>query len=171
MNPEMMLEFFRAYNWLQNHPAMTPDDFRGGFPGNLCTEVVLVNPLTDSIDDDESLNISPRIWLECGPCVEATEDEIEFEVFHRGDLHGTHDIDLDCGGDTFEEAIIELARLFRGKYGDYVPDDVEPLTQENLGESLDGFLSSYGKWMENSTTERWDLIKEKAPPPLNPSEE
>ena len=30
----------------------------------------------------------------------------------------THDIDLDCGGDTFEEAIIELAKLVKKYYGD-----------------------------------------------------
>lgn len=40
------------------------------------------------------------------------------------ELHftSTHDWKLDCGGDTFEEAIIELANLVFKHHGTYEPD-------------------------------------------------
>ncbi len=37
------------------------------------------------------------IWLECG-------------------THGHHDINLDCGGGTFEEVVAKLAALVKEKY-------------------------------------------------------
>jgi len=66
-------------------------------------EVVKINPKTDSIDDDKTLNTKVQIWLEAGPYI---------------GKHHAHDIDLDCGADTFEEAIIELASLVKQYYGD-----------------------------------------------------
>ena len=65
-------------------------------------EVVKVNPETNEIDDDNSKNTKTQVWLEFGGI---TYDET-FKC-----LMGIHDIDLDCGADTFEEAIIELAYL------------------------------------------------------------
>lgn len=63
--------------------------------------VVKVNPKTNEISDDVELNSKTRIWLECG----ITPNE--------------HDIRLDCGGDTFEEAIIQLADLVIKHFGFY----------------------------------------------------
>jgi hypothetical protein len=70
-----------------------------------CLDIAIekVNPATDSIDDDSSLNTKIEVWLECGPY----EEEYD---------NGMHDVDLDCGADTFEEAIIVLANLVYAKY-------------------------------------------------------
>jgi len=65
--------------------------------------VVKVNPLTNEVDDDQTKNTKTQVWLEVGPWS---------EQYH------THDWDLDCGGDTFEEAIIKLADLVKQYYGD-----------------------------------------------------
>lgn len=64
---------------------------------------VRVNPWTNAIDDDNSLNTKMQVWLECGEYIQEENN-------------GMHDIDLDCGGDTFEEAIVILANKVSAKY-------------------------------------------------------
>lgn len=100
-------DFYEAYNFLRQHnitKTYTKLDDKSkemeidNFYKCLDIDVVKVNPFTNSIDDNESLNIKTQVWLEFGgwskkynmPC---------------------HDCDLDSFGDTFEEAIIELANL------------------------------------------------------------
>ena len=92
-------EFYNAWYWLWGHPA-----FHGKFLYCLDIEPVLVNPATRRVEDDESLNTKTEIWLELGP---------------YNSRYATHDIDLDCGGWTFEEAIIKLRDLVEFKYGAY----------------------------------------------------
>lgn len=87
---------FEAWEYLSNH-----DIFQGHFTRALDIDVVKVNPETQMIDDNDELNTKIEIWLECGP-------------YNKDYL--THDVDLDCGGDTFEEAICELAKLVKEKY-------------------------------------------------------
>ena len=112
-----------AWYWLCNHPAFLRVCAAGriisaeGFKGSLDIDLVLVNPETNSIDDDESNNTGLRYWLECGPW-----RWIEMFPSGRCSEHSSHDIDLDCGGATFEEAILKLRDLVLGKYGDYDPD-------------------------------------------------
>lgn len=91
-------DFYNAYTYLTNHII-----FNNNFLKCLDIEVVKVNPKTLEIDNDKSLNTKVQIWLECGPYVN-----------HQI----THDIDLDCGGNNFESAIIELADLVHKYYGD-----------------------------------------------------
>ncbi len=90
--------FYDAFNYLENHPI-----FKGHFNKCLEVEVVRVNPATMKIEDNKILNTKTQVWLECGPFVD-------------GEI--THDIDLDCGDDTFEIAIVELAELVRKHYSD-----------------------------------------------------
>lgn len=90
------MDFYESFNYLENHKI-----FAGAFTCVLDIAVVKVNPETLEIDDDETKNTKINVWLECGP-----KRENYFE----------HDIDLDCGGDTFEDAIIELAKLVKNKY-------------------------------------------------------
>jgi hypothetical protein len=75
--------------------------------------VVKVNPKTNSVVKDESKNTATRIWLEWGPI---SLDEYYEE--HWG-ISPVHDTRLDCGGKTFEEAVITLANLVIEYYGDY----------------------------------------------------
>ena len=68
----------------------------------LRVEVVKVNPNTMEIDLDNSKNTKVQVWLEFGG------------VFYNETFNcfqSYHDINLDCGADTFEQAIIELAKL------------------------------------------------------------
>ena len=93
------MDFYAAWRFLEKHKI-----FEGFFNDGLWVKAVKVNPETDAIDDDATKNTKVQIWLECG----AYEEPCGF----------AHDTDLDCGGDTFEAAIIELARLVRKYYTD-----------------------------------------------------
>ena len=64
---------------------------------HLDIDVVKVNPKTRRVDDNETKNTKIEYWIECG-------------------LPGEHDIKLDCGGDSFEEAVINLSRLLKRYY-------------------------------------------------------
>lgn len=92
------MNFYDSFYYLENHII-----FDNKFQKCLDIEIVKVNPKTNIIDNDSSLNTKIQVWLECGP--------------YQKDCY-THDIDLDCGGDTFEEAIIKLAKLVKKYYGD-----------------------------------------------------
>jgi len=116
-----MFNFHTAWSYLDDHIIFSdrhttyPDSI---FQQCLDIEVVKVNPQTDSIDDNRKLNTKVQIWLEAGP--------------HIG-RHHAHDIDLDCGADTFEEAIIELASLVKQKYSDN-PEVSMKIVQEDYGD-------------------------------------
>lgn len=96
------MDFYKAYHFLKRHE-------KGYFMDALDIEVVKVNPAKNEIDDDRSKNTHVRVWLETGPEV------------------GTHDYALDCGGNTFEEAIIRLAELVRFYYDENNRDDCDDL--------------------------------------------
>lgn len=102
--------FYEAWGYLKNHPIfieryeLVKDMESSIFEDYLNIIPVKINPNTKEIDDDNSKNTEIKIWLEVGPYTE------------RGIK--THDVYLDCGGNTFEEAIIELAKLVKKKYGD-----------------------------------------------------
>lgn len=88
--------FYDAWRYLDEHTI-----FKGRFNSCLDIDVAKVNPDTGKIENDISKNTKTEVWLECGP-------------WERDCL--IHDLDLDCGGDTFEDAIIKLAELVRLKY-------------------------------------------------------
>lgn len=91
-------DFDKAYEYLKKHPI-----FNNCFLDCIDLQTVDVNPNTDEIDENEELNTKMQIWIECGP-------------YQKDCL--THDINLDCGGDTIEDATINLANLVRLYYGD-----------------------------------------------------
>jgi hypothetical protein len=72
--------------------------------------VAKVNPETGRMDDDDVLNTKAEIWLETGPWRWPSRSFDEYEV-------PFHDHRLDCGGDTYEEAIVEMARKVHDLYG------------------------------------------------------
>lgn len=69
-------------------------------------DVVMINPENGYIDSDKSKNTQIEILLECGMLEDGSP---------------AHDIELDCGGYTFEEAIINLANLVIEHY----PEETE----------------------------------------------
>ena len=89
-------------------------------------DVEKVNPKTCRIDDNNKLNTKVRVWLECGEpyCLRDdcdTQGRLNWEITwaknngldpdeYLDEVHyNSHIIDYDCGGDTFEEAIVNLA--------------------------------------------------------------
>jgi len=106
-------DFYTAYWWLYDHPIyqykyMEECSYTDSmFHRALDIQPVKVNPKNNTIEDDTTLNTKTRIWIES-----ASDYDIENRCFT------THDGFLDCGGDTFEEAIIELAKLVYHYYGE-----------------------------------------------------
>lgn len=117
-NPQVYSdEFYTAWWWLVMHPAFNHAGERPGFTDSLVIDLAKVNPETSKIEDDKTLNTKVEVWLEAGPWIDPSEagypeDWAETEV-------ASHDINLDCGGDTFEEAIIKMAELVKKHYGEY----------------------------------------------------
>lgn len=99
-------DFYTAYTYLEDHDIFKDDRGYSRFQDCLDIDVVKLNPETECIEPNPILNTETNVWLECGPYL-PTEDN------KRG---LTHDIDLDSGGKTFEEAIIELANLVLDKF-------------------------------------------------------
>ena len=108
----MKRDFYEAFWWLSEHPHYQYEF--GGFGTNsffqqaiIEIEVVKVNPKNNTIEDDKTLNTKTQVWIEPG-----TDFNNEWGVCE------THEWFLDCGGDTFEEAIINLAEDVFRFYGD-----------------------------------------------------
>ena len=70
---------------------------------SLDISIVKVNPKTSEQDDNPKKNTKIEYWLEGGLWNE------EFECYE-------HDIRLDCGAETFEEAFIEYSKLVKKYY-------------------------------------------------------
>ena len=125
--PHNIDNFYDAYHFLHDHPhffykGKMWDHNEPGFEDNLTIMVVKVNPENNRIEDDDSLNTKTMVWLECGGYSDITSHEMEI-ADSKSLLSGwrTHDWDLDCGADTFEDAIMALAKDVMEKYGDYPP--------------------------------------------------
>ena len=101
--PEVeFVDFYEAFHYLQDHPMVESSDVK--FSRCLDIMVVKIDPNINAIDLVDSIkNTKTQIWLEFGPW-----DPIEKAPMH--------DIRLDCGGDTFEEAVIQLANRVRQYY-------------------------------------------------------
>jgi hypothetical protein len=69
---------------------------------------------------DSSKNVRVEVWLELGP-VEWGHHQPEYEIKEGARCYKMHfhDVDLDTGAPTFDEALIKLARKVQKKYGDY----------------------------------------------------
>lgn len=102
-------DFYTAYNFLADHEMckykIKSTNYKvSKFYNCLEIDVVKVNPINSMIENDDNRNTKTEVWLEFGAVLE--EDVCE------------HDTRLDCGGDTFEEAIVELANLVDTYYLD-----------------------------------------------------
>ncbi len=114
-------DFFSAWQFLLDHP-MFRDEYRvGNFHACLDVDVVRVNPRTERIDRKRpERNTATRVWLECGAWVWPQElSEAEREMLPHG--VPSHDPDLDCAGETFEEAVLALATKVFEKFGTKYP--------------------------------------------------
>lgn len=114
-DPPVIKDAFDAWWFLQEHPKFFhPDrmeigEMCGDFKSDcLDIDIQRVCPITKCIEADPTRNTLNQVWLECGPY-----------VYDDGVVVTSHDCNLDCGGDTFEEAILQLAHLVIEWYGDY----------------------------------------------------
>lgn len=94
------MNFYESWKFLEEHKM-----FNESFSHDLWVEVVKVNPETNEIDNDEKKNTKIQVWLEHGS-------------YNEEHHCCSHDYDLDCGGNTFEDAIIKLAKLVKKYYTD-----------------------------------------------------
>jgi len=112
---EIRMDFHEAWSWLNDHPLFTSEGIGGSGVGCLYIEVVRVNPDNETIEDNEWLNTTTRVWLEGGPW--------ERNLYEGTDLPPmdgwSHDINLDCGAPTFEEALLKFVELVKKHYGEY----------------------------------------------------
>lgn len=105
------MNFFEAWNWLERHPyflhkpLLERDLYYSIFQKSLSIEVVKVHPETKMIEKDEKDNTLIQVWLECG------------EQNEHGEI--IHDYKLDSGGNSFEEAILDLYEKVKKEYGEY----------------------------------------------------
>ena len=117
-------DFYEAHRFLEEHHAFENKKFGDvEFHESLDIAVVKVNPETNEVDDDDSKNTKVQIWLEAGEWYE--------EEGYAGFCHNT---DLDTGGDTFEEAIINMANLVLKHFGENPEGYGEP-TEEELAQA------------------------------------
>lgn len=111
-------DFCEAFNFLKSHKLCECEISINNkskylvnyFNECLDIEVVKVNPKINEIDTKMENNTKTEVWLEFGRAFinYSISDQVMFN----------HDYRLDCGGDTFEEAIIELANLVDKYYYD-----------------------------------------------------
>lgn len=117
--------FYDAWWFLHNHEMFVDKSLDSGqengkylwtsrFQDCLDIDVQKVNPNTGRIDDKKSLNTETEVWLECGPWYYHDEKDYVEKPYWAP----SHDWNLDCGGTTFENAIIRLANLVYKHYGD-----------------------------------------------------
>lgn len=115
--------FTDAWFFLLYHPAFKNKYGVERFRDCLCIDLGIVNPLTRNIDYDENLNTKVEVWLECGMWLEK-ENFSEDEMQHiKPEGESVHDVNLDCGANTFKQAIIILAKKVLKYYGDYNNND------------------------------------------------
>lgn len=89
---------------------------RHAFEHNLDIHYVKVDE-TKHINNNTSKNKFVEVWLEFGKLEWTTDYK---DVDHdQPILQNYHDTDLDCGGSTFDEALVTLAKKVRRKYGGY----------------------------------------------------
>ncbi|AHK11288.1 hypothetical protein S14_179 [Shewanella sp. phage 1/4] len=95
------------YYWIIDHPKLTI----GGGQASIELTPHMVNPDNETIeteDNKQHLNTTPRWWV-----------EVLYEVWGKYEIEYCHDGELDCGGETAEDAINTLYELVLTKYGDY----------------------------------------------------
>lgn len=107
--------------WVVNHPALNPVE---GCEPRIEVIPMDVNPETNEWDDDHSKNTKSIIAFEVG--VYQTYDAERHGPVNvwKSDVVMCHYYKLDCGGDTWPEAVQALYDTVQNEYGDYVEEEV-----------------------------------------------
>ena len=75
-----------------------------------------VCPITNRIEAFKALNTKTQFWVEFISPMYIEEDDEWVQA---------HDYELDCGGDTYDEAIDELYKNVLNTYGDYTQEEAD----------------------------------------------
>lgn len=102
------------YYWITDHPTLNND---WGSVVTIEMTPHMVNPETNMIDTTLELNTKLQWWIEVMIANKNFNPDVVFP--HEDSLEYSHDWNLDCGGDTAEEAIDTLYFLVLHNYGDY----------------------------------------------------
>lgn len=122
--PTSLAERKDRIDWLSSHEVWSwgYTFTNHGIHNSIDIELVYVNPDTEEIDDDDEKNTETRVWIEAGPKYDMSlEPDIGEPEGGWNDFNcwgNTHDIKLDCGGKTLEEAYLKLAALIEVFYND-----------------------------------------------------
>lgn len=166
MNKKINEDFFKAWYFLLEHSYYQHPNHRGTddswlytcFPRQINIDVVKVNPVTDRIDDDERFNTKVKIWLETGSWLK--EDQFpDLPSLVEGYTDHVHDMYLDSVGDTFEEAVIDLASRMKV----YYDDKGERTDIQN--EKIEAFFEELNRRAEEAeenpeTLKTWEEVQE-----------
>lgn len=106
MNKDKKIKYFsEAWYFLQDHPLLE----KNNATVEMALEIMVakVNPKTGKVDKNDCKNTETEVWLEFG-----------FPEYDKKlkDWIYAHDIRLDCGAETFEQAIVILAKLVKKYY-------------------------------------------------------
>ena len=101
------------YWWILEHPKFINRDM---VPPRIEIEPHDVCPSTNRIEQFHALNTKTQLWVEfMSPMYVESDDE----------WVQAHDYELDCGGDSYDEAIDELYKNVLSTYGDYTQKDAD----------------------------------------------
>jgi hypothetical protein len=110
-------DFLNSWHWLNEHPVFYAfgDQFHEraldhshGVQDGLEFMVVMVNPATDRISDNEAENTRLEVWVEVFPT--------SLSMPH-GSKYRLHAYECDTGGATYEEAVVKMAQNIYERYG------------------------------------------------------
>jgi hypothetical protein len=126
-----------AWRYLEEHPIFQGhhgikwgDHMDSRFLSQFWIAYVKVNPKTRSISRNKSKNTLTEVWVESGPVYRKQDKGKKASAELKGiwgpngyngddeTFANVHDYRLDCGGKTFEKAIIKHAKLVYKRYGD-----------------------------------------------------
>lgn len=106
MSKKQFTDFYESWWYLNETPVFMHDKYKelefSYFTSSLSIDVQKVNSITRKIQSWDFLNTRVEVWLECG------EPYMDDDGLVRSN---SHNINYDCGGKTFEEAIINLANI------------------------------------------------------------
>lgn len=92
---------------------------------------------TGKVNSDDSKNTFQACWLEFGEMKWGYHTKPKQENCPAYVLN-YHDIDLDCGAPTFDDAIVKLAKLVRKKFGDFPVEKWQRLAPQPRKKSKKG---------------------------------
>lgn len=134
------------YYWITQHPKYVP------FADTAVIEITphMVCPETNCIENLGLLNTKLRFWVELMIP--------HFDEQNKQHCHA-HDYELDCGGDTWEEAVENLYQLVLEKYGDYTDEDMAKHSEEALKEfDFDSWLNKQEEFMADSEPNTDEIV-------------